>query len=100
MHIKPGASIRGIQSEIIIGLMAIEPIFLSYGSELTITAGTDGKHKEGSLHYKGLAVDIRSRDLQEGDRIRVLEEGKSALGDEFDFISEADHFHLEFDPKA
>ena len=28
-----------------------------------ITSTTDGKHKKGSLHYLGLAVDLRTKDL-------------------------------------
>jgi hypothetical protein len=28
----------------------------------TVTASTNGKHKEGSRHYRGLAIDVRTKD--------------------------------------
>ena len=31
---------------------------------MTITSANDGKHMKNSLHYKGCAVDIRSRDMK------------------------------------
>lgn len=108
MRIRPGASIRGIQPETVIALLVLEPICMRYGFELVLTEATGGKHKEGSLHPVGFAVDTRGKALI-GDRREVfVGECRLALGQllpehsgEFDFVDEhtADgHFHTEYQP--
>lgn len=104
-YIKPGAKIKGIQPEILIGLHIVEEVINSLGYDTTLTEATGGKHMPDSLHYKGLAVDIRSKDISlSTTKANVIKYAKSSLGDEFDFILEDEgapneHFHLEFDPK-
>lgn len=34
-----------------------------FGKPLTITSGFDGKHVQNSYHQKGLALDVRTQDL-------------------------------------
>lgn len=65
--------------------------------EVTITSGRDGKHMQGSKHYLGLAIDIRTRDMKNQER--VLNSVKKILGSLYDVILESDHMHIEFDPK-
>ncbi len=65
--------------------------------EMTITSAKDGLHMKGSLHYKGLAIDIRVFDME--NPMLVLEAIKKALGVNYDVIFEIDHIHIEFDPK-
>jgi len=54
----------------------------------------DDAHKEDSLHYQGLAEDIRIWDVLEAFKKRLEE----ALGLEFEVILEKDHIHIEYDP--
>lgn len=62
-----------------------------------ITSTTSGKHMPGSRHYSGNAVDIRTRGWAEPQA--VAEAIAVVLGDDFDVILEADHLHIEHDPK-
>ena len=72
-------------------------VYNKFGAELVITAGTDGKHMEGSLHYKGRALDFRTWNLN-GKEKEVAAELKKELGDSYDVVLEGDHIHCEFDP--
>lgn len=105
ISIKEGAKIIGIQSESILGLCIVSKVFEKFVVELVITEVTGGAHKTGSLHYAGLAVDIRSKNITD-DLLKklILENCKSRLGKNFDMILENEgqdneHFHLEVDPK-
>jgi len=62
MKIKEGAKLEPTVA-IPIALQVIEPILRKHGQELIITSMLDGKHMANSLHYKGLAVDLRIWDL-------------------------------------
>lgn len=64
------------------------------GEDLYITSKRDGIHGLGSLHYEGLAIDVRYPQKREG----IIEKLKSALGPGFDVIAEGDHIHIEYDP--
>lgn len=97
--IKPGVSIKKLQPQMLIALLAAYSIYQKYEAELVLTAGEDGEHRQGSLHYVGLAIDLRSRDFAEADRPKVLAQLKNALGAQYDVLAENDHFHVEFDPK-
>ena len=65
---------------------------------LVITSARDGDHRPGSMHYQGDAIDLRSRNLPDAfsarDRLQTL------LGDEYDVVLEADHIHVEYDPRT
>src|SRR3989304_4563403 len=63
--------------------------------EAVVTSGKDGTHMATSLHYQGLAIDLRTRDFVE--RWGFLLE--SQLGHGWDVVVEKDHIHLERDPK-
>ena len=102
MKLKPGVDIQGLQPEALLGL------FIADGArrdldrkELTVTSIKDGKHMKGSLHYKGLAFDVRTRDiglLEFKERFKLDLEFK--LGPQVDVVLEKTHMHIEFDPKA
>jgi len=99
MRLKPGASIDGLRTEMLFGLVCIEPLFVKERVELVITSGTDGVHMQGSKHYEGLAVDIRSRTIRAENLSRFIVNLKDALGVDFDVVLENDHIHIEYDPK-
>lgn len=67
--------------------------------EITITSGKDGKHMKNSLHYVGLAIDIRSRDMKIGTITNTCLSIQKTLGSDFDVVKELDHIHIEFDKK-
>ena len=64
------------------------------GEDTFITSIRDGNHLSGSLHYDGLAFDIR---LSKHLNFAVL---RDILGDGFDIVFEATHIHIEYDPKG
>jgi hypothetical protein len=103
MRFKEGVSIRGIQPEMLIALELAEPFYKNRLLEMVVTSVTDGKHKEGSLHYKGLAVDLRTKGTGLARSLTIdVRKALKPLG--FDVLLEAEgeddeHMHLEFDIK-
>jgi RHS repeat-associated protein len=67
--------------------------------DAAITFTTNGRHSAKSLHYKGNAVDIRTRHLSETQRADFSRRLRQALGSKYDVINEGDHIHCEYDPK-
>lgn len=68
------------------------------GREVIITSTTDGNHMKGSLHYQGLAVDIRTRDLSGLTKSILGLQLKLALNLLCDVVVESDHIHIEYQP--
>ncbi len=97
MKLKPGVRLNGIKPEMLAGLMIAQSVFAD--REMVITSVTDGKHSRGSLHYAGMAVDLRRRHLGVKDAELVLAALKDALGADFDASLESTHFHIEYQPK-
>lgn len=99
LTIKPGVRLHGIRPEMVIAAMVAEGIFGLKNRTCTITGCIDGRHSRGSLHYLGLAIDLRTRDLPSGEPYEIVNLLKSALGEDFDVVMESDHIHIEFQPK-
>lgn len=100
MKLKAGAKLDGVQWRMFDAAIKAEAVFQQAGADLVITSGSDGKHKPTSLHYKGLALDFRTRDLRPPSAvINVAHRLRAALGADFDVVVEGDHIHLEYDPK-
>lgn len=66
---------------------------------MVITSTTDGKHGRNSLHYKGLAVDIRTRDKTSEEIYKFRTFLKIHFDKMLDIVVENDHMHVEYDPK-
>ena len=98
MQIKEGASLQGLDIKMRPVLLAADRIWKGRGQELVVTAGTDGTHSAGSLHYYGLALDLRTRYFAPGEVGNVVIQLREALGADFDVIKHASHIHVEFDP--
>ena len=101
MYIKSSASIEGCRTEILIAAITIiEPIFNEFHVGLVITSGAEKyKHKaKRSAHYRGDAIDLRSRELSEEQQIAVLGLLINDLGPNFVVLLESNHFHVEFSP--
>ena len=69
------------------------------GREAVITSAKDRSHSPNSLHYKGLAVDIRTHGVDDVDLDRLRVHLAEALGKSWDVVLESDHMHIEYDPK-
>lgn len=101
LNLKDGVKLDKLQPQIVLGLISIHAIWDRYtlGFPLTITSGSEGTHKAGSLHYVGRAVDIRTSCLSEPQLKPLVTLFRNALGNDFDVILEVDHIHIEYDPK-
>lgn len=103
LSIKSGtgaARVLGLRPEIVIAVMVANDVFQEAGFDCVITAGIDGSHSRGSIHYKGLAVDIRTRHVPQLEHPKIVAKLQERLGDDFDVVLEGDHLHLEYDPKT
>lgn len=98
--IKEGSNVSGLRSEILLAYFIACSIYEKYPkSECVITEGTGGKHGVGSLHYVGLAIDIRTWYLTDGEKLEIVKKLKEKLGSQYDVVLEKDHIHIEFQPK-
>jgi len=93
----------GVPEDLHINMVRLLPIIDHITVEVCrrtaiITSTTDGKHMPGSLHYKGLAVDLRIRDLAPDEQKRYYNDLKFALSKLCDVILEKDHIHVEYQP--
>ena len=76
------------------GLGQVADLFKSHDEDLFVTSLRDGNHRAGSLHYDGLAFDIRPCDSI------FVEDIKRVLGSKWDVVYEGNHIHCEYDPKG
>ncbi|HZV07171.1 MAG TPA: hypothetical protein VE999_18965 [Gemmataceae bacterium] len=97
--LKPGVRVAGLRPEILIAIIAAERVCADMGVDCVITACVDGVHQAGSLHYCGLAVDLRSRDFRPGNADKAIARLKQCLGTDYDVVLETDHIHIEFQQK-
>jgi hypothetical protein len=97
--LKPGVRVAGLRPEILLGVIAAERVFEEAGVDLVVTACIDGKHSAGSLHYAGQAVDLRTCDVAADVRPKLVARMSECLGEDYDVVLEADHIHLEFQPR-
>jgi hypothetical protein len=104
MQLKHGVSVKGIAPQFALMACVIDDVYHKHECEMIVTAGVDGKHMDGSLHYKGLAMDVRTHNVPRAELPILLAEVRGFLGDEFDVILEGEgtdneHLHAEYDPK-
>lgn len=97
VHENGSVRVHGIKPEILLSILIAERIWSTHGADLVITSLIDGKHSLGSLHYVGMAVDLRRWQLDDPEQ--AVEELKAALGPDYDVILESTHVHVEFQPK-
>lgn len=73
---------------------------------ITITAGSNGQHRTGSLHYRYRALDVRTKDFPTRDaKDELVRQLQRDLGPDYDVLLEGvgtdnEHCHVEFDPKG
>ena len=98
VYMKRGVFLSGTHPCLFEMIDAAKRAYYPLGYDVTITSGCEGTHSRKSLHYKGLALDFRTRMLDEDERIEVEDSLRDILGDDYDVVFERDHFHVEFDP--
>ena len=94
MRAKNGVKFDGARGPILFALSAIEPVMENTG-EYTVTSICDGTHSAHSLHYVGLAADIRTRHIPAEKVAGVALALRAALGKGYDVVVEKDHLHIE-----
>ena len=102
--LKPGVKLKDLQPQTVLAIQIAEGFYEKYGTTLlTVTSGSDGAHKTGSLHYTGCAVDLRIHDVAKANRAKLVRDLSVALGENYDVIWEGrdtlnEHLHIEYDP--
>lgn len=91
-------NLDGLQLPMVLALWWTAHEYRRQGMDsITVTSARDGKHVAGSLHPVGLALDFRIWNLP--DPAGLADRLRRQLDREYDVILEADHLHVEFDPK-
>ena len=96
--IKSGVDLRGLTPQMAIAYTIACKVYGQY--DCVITSASDGKHGPNSLHYKGQALDLRTRHLNGQGLQAVYHKLKESLGEQFDVVLESDHCHIEYQPKT
>lgn len=104
--LKKGVMLDKVQPQMVVAAMVVCSIYEEAGYDCTITSGNDGVHSTGSLHYRGLALDFRTRnvpedlrdDLQRAVQVALNGEASNFVGD-YDVVLEKTHLHVEYDPQ-
>lgn len=105
MSLKVGVDLRGLNPVWGIAFPIIKGVFSDYNTQCIITSANDSKHGANSLHYKGKALDLRTKHVRDGiTKTAIVDKIKDALGPQFDIVLESlgldnEHLHIEFDPK-
>lgn len=104
--LKQGVRLFGLCEQMVWAAMVVDAAYAQESLARTVvTAGSDSKHKVGSLHYAGRALDFRMNDIQDSaKKARLIVSVTQALGADFDVLREnegtpAEHLHVEYDPK-
>ena len=95
--IKKGVDLRGLTPQMAIAYVIACRCYGQY--DCVITSASDGKHGPNSLHYKGQALDLRTRHMNGQTLQGVYAKLHEALSDQFDVVLEDDHIHVEWQPK-
>lgn len=96
VQLKSGVDLTSVNWRMFWAAIVADGIFLKHGTQATITSGVDGEHSENSLHYRGLALDFRTRDLPKDEVSTVAEELQAALGKDYAVLIESDHIHTQY----
>ena len=101
LKLKSDLKVTGLRPEILLALVVANGVYASHGYDAVVTSLLDGLHSQTSLHYAGCAADLRTTAAQiPGSTIDVIASDiRKALTADYDVVVEADHIHLEFQPR-
>lgn len=108
LRIKPGVKLLGLRPEIEVALDVASSIFIQIfpDQDLWITSALDGVHSANSLHYRGLALDLRTKFLPSRlEKLKFASLMRDCLGSDYDVVLEDllgknEHLHVEYDPEG
>ena len=102
--------LAGLKPEMDKALYAVSKVFDKYHLDTTITAGTEefdykGSliHMVGSLHPRGYALDLRSREVPNAvwtKFVSDIRESLTKLGKPYQLFEHKTHLHIEYDLKV
>jgi hypothetical protein len=100
--VKTGVILTGIRPEVFFAWQVACNIWEEVFVPCVISSGREGTHSAHSLHYEGLAIDLRlpswyGRPV--GDDHQVYAALKQELGPLYDVVLEGNHVHVEYQPK-
>lgn len=105
MKLKKGVKITNLTPQMVLAIRIVESVYqkLQPGHDITITSVDEGQHGPGTFHGKGMAVDFRTKDFN-GNKYKLQNDVRLALGDEFDVVLEdlhgpQEHLHVEWDTR-
>lgn len=100
IQLKYGVDLLGLKPEAVIAVICAASVLREHGYATVVTSVSDGTHGRASLHYAGLAIDLRTSHIPEDDRGTMSSLIADALGAQFDVVLEETHIHIEFQPKV
>lgn len=93
INTKPGVSLNGVKPN----LLNIAKDFSSKFPSGVITSGTDGRHSDGSAHYTGEALDIRTNGVSDAQLKEYVNYFASQPDVDFVYL-EKTHLHIQTKP--
>ncbi len=107
LAVKDGARIGGLRPEMTrIESDVSDSWQAAGGPRPVITAGSDGKHRPDSRHYRDLAFDLRANDIAPSTATRIRDDLARRIGDDYQVFYETfpdnparNHIHVEYDPR-
>ncbi len=103
LAVKSGVELTGVQQSIRDTYDDIHDVYSEHapGKTPTITSGTEGTHMDGSRHYTGQAVDMRTSaaGINQSTAQQIANDLSDRLGKDYDVVVEPTHIHIEYDPK-
>lgn len=98
--IKPGVRLAGLRPEMTPAILAAyivrSQLPTGHLGGLVLTSGLEGEHTPTSRHYLGFAVDFRTRDLADDDKVRFRDALRAALGAEYIVLLKPTHLHVQY----
>lgn len=103
LRVKPGVVLDGLLAPAARAIAEAVEAFGAVDADAVVTSALDGQHMLQSLHYRGLAVDFRTKHTTRMPE--VVKALKATLGSDYDVLWEQrgqanEHLHVEYDPKG
>ncbi len=96
MLVKLGVDISRLDRPIRRALGVVDRLWRKEtGHEAVVTSTYEGSHSPSSLHYRHLAFDVRK-----ASAVLMRDKLREELGDDYDVVAEATHYHIEYDPEG
>lgn len=104
MELKYGVKLTDLSPQMVLAAMVVAAVCDQFNVPCCITSANDSRHSDRSLHYKGKALDFRTKYPELDGKEEIFKSAvASRLGIEFDVVLEGvgtdnEHLHVEFDP--